>query len=320
MKKIVSYATASKSNALLSAVLGLQLVVAGALYWQSSGQGEFSKAQSIAGFDLDAADTLIIEDSEATLTLARTDEKWQVNGEPAIPVDAGAVVGVLESLADLEAGLPVATSEASQAQLEVADDNYQRRLTVKQGENELAQMYLGTSPGFRKAHVRLAGEDAVHAASINVFDFQTSESDWLDKQYFAFNDVTGVAGDGFTVRRENSTWHIEEPENRRESHVVDVAVADEMINSLEQLALTGIYEPSEASTSDDTEAEVSEVRLTVQVDGKPVVLAMVKQDDIVYVERDDLDGRFTLSTAVFEKFSDYTIESLLLEEGDASVN
>ncbi len=319
MKNVVKYATANKTNTVLSAALGVQLVLAGALYWLSTGQGEYAQAQTIAGFDLDAADTLTIEDGEAILTLSRIDDNWQVDGEGSIPADAAAVFGVLERLSELEAGLPVATNKSSQAQLEVAEDKFQRKLTIKQGEDELAQLYLGTSPGFRKAHVRMKGEDAIHAAKINVFDFQTSESDWLDRQHFAFDDVTEISGDGYAVRLLDSAWQIVDPDNMQETHIVDSAVADEFVSNLEQLALTGIYEPSELATS-ESEAELVEMNLTVQVGGKPVVLSMVNQDDNFYVERDDREGRFTISESVFETFSNYTAESLLIEKTDASVN
>jgi|GEM_PF-1624481 len=374
MKNLLSYAAANKTNAVLVTALGIQLVLAGGLFWLSSGQGEFSQAQTIAGFDLDAADSLIIDDGETTLTLARVDDNWLVKGDNAIPADTEAVIDALESLSELEARFPVATTESSQVQLEVADDNFQRKLTVKQGEDELAQLYMGTSPGFRKAHVRLAGEEAIHAARVNVFDFQTDEVDWLDRQHFAFNEVEGISGEGFAVRFENNAWVIDEPENLQQTHVVDTAIAEEFVSSLEALALTGIYVPvddevTELSASEnaagenlvsenlvsenaagedvagedvagedvaggnlegenlasenvegESETEVNELGFTVHVDSQPVVLSMVREGDTAYVKRDDREGRFTISNSTFDKFSEFTAESLFSEKPSTSVN
>ena len=340
----------SRTVAVLAAVLGIQMVLAVALFWNSTGQGSFHAAQSVAGFDAGSADKLIIADQSNTLTLSLVDERWQMSGDKVYPVDSENVRAALENLSDLQAGLPVATSVSSQSQLEVADENYQRKLTVMQGDEQLLQLYIGTSPGFRKAHTRIAGDEAIYAANINVFDFDMSEDSWLDRQLLAFETATEIAGDGFALLKKDNVWTFTQPTDLQNTHTVDTALADGLLEALQQFTVTAIHrgeafgsaesdttEPVAdtaldapvADSTDDVSATESEgdpldspefLSFTVQLGDKPIVLSMARQDGTAYAERDDVAGRFTISESLFDQFSGFTSDTLIVEDNDANVN
>ena len=138
-------------------------------------------------FDADAVDMLSVsgtaggegEGGEGKVVLAKTDDAWQL--PDGLPADAAKVDEVIKKLADASAGWPVATSVSVQERFELVADNHQRRLTLSAGGETVADIYLGTSPGYRKTHARRVDDDNIYAITFSNYQAGMKESDWLDK-------------------------------------------------------------------------------------------------------------------------------------------
>ena len=141
-------------------------------------------------FDADAVDMLSVsggaggsgegdEGSEGNVVLAKKDDAWQL--PDGLPADAAKVDEVIKKLADASAGWPVATSVSVQERFELVEDNHQRRLTLSAGGETVADIYLGTSPGYRKTHARRVDDDNIYAITFSNYQAGMKESDWLDK-------------------------------------------------------------------------------------------------------------------------------------------
>ena len=61
------------------------------------------------------------------------------------------------------------------------EDSYQRRVQVLTGDETLADVYLGTSPGYRRVHARRADADDVYSIEFSNFEAGTDVSSWLKK-------------------------------------------------------------------------------------------------------------------------------------------
>lgn len=141
-------------------------------------------------FDADAVDMLSVsggaggggegdEGSEGNVVLAKKDDAWRL--PDGLPADAAKVDEVIKKLADASAGWPVATSASVQERFELVEDNHQRRLTLSAGGETVADIYLGTSPGYRKTHARRVDDDNIYAITFSNYQAGMKESDWLDK-------------------------------------------------------------------------------------------------------------------------------------------
>ena len=141
-------------------------------------------------FDADAVDMLSVsggaggggegdEGSEGNVVLAKKDDAWRLPDD--LPADAAKVDEVIKKLADASAGWPVATSVSVQERFELVEDNHQRRLTLSAGGETVADIYLGTSPGYRKTHARRVDDDNIYAITFSNYQAGMKESDWLDK-------------------------------------------------------------------------------------------------------------------------------------------
>jgi len=174
-----------KTIRLLGVLLAAQLVLAaGLLYAGRSGGGkEAGDARPLLEFEAASVDRISIDGpDEEQVTLTRIDGAWQVpapGGE--FPADASRVEGLLASLAKLDRGPAVATTEGARERFEVAEDKFQRRIVLASGGEELARLYVGTSPVMRKVHARDAQEDEIHLVGFAAYDAPTRAQDWQDK-------------------------------------------------------------------------------------------------------------------------------------------
>ena len=141
----------------LAALLALQLAFAVKLYWgKQQAQREMSEPQALFELAANDIDRITINDGSSSVTLQHTDDGWQLPDDQGLPADGPRVDSLVSSVADLSPSWPVATTASSQQQLEVAADNFQRRVVLYSGEQEAGELLLGTSPGFKRTHARLS--------------------------------------------------------------------------------------------------------------------------------------------------------------------
>lgn len=161
----------------LGALLGIQIVVVGVLLAARSGGIE--EPEPFMQFDADSVDSLTVSNDEGSVSLAKVDGTWQLpNGVPA----AGFKVdSVLERFSDAAGSWPVANTQPTRERLEVTEENHQRHIVVRAGDDTVADIFLGTSPGYRKTHARRAGEDEVYAVRFSNYEAGVKPADWLDR-------------------------------------------------------------------------------------------------------------------------------------------
>ena len=56
-------------------------------------------------------------------------------------------------------------------------------------------MLLGTSPGFRKVHVRRPNEKEIYTVNLNTYDMPVADTEWLDKALLSAKDVRRIKGE-----------------------------------------------------------------------------------------------------------------------------
>ncbi|MEN8762960.1 MAG: DUF4340 domain-containing protein [Thiogranum sp.] len=127
-------------------------------------------------------DRLTIEGSDnQKLTLARQGEDWVLVEKGRFPADQTKVDRLLNQLRGLQRGLAVATTDGAKRRFSVSDEAFERRITLAQGDETLATLYLGTSPGMRRVHARTGDDDAVYTVKFGVHDTPVKPGDWEDK-------------------------------------------------------------------------------------------------------------------------------------------
>lgn len=175
----------------LAFALAIQLAIVAVLLAVRSGDVEVPAP--FLNFDAAAVDSLSVGNAEGEVALSKAGDAWLLaDGAPA---DSSKVEEVIGKLADAAPGWPVATSASAAERFEVVEGDHQRQLVLKAGDETVADVYLGTSPGYRKTHARRSDDDDVYAITFSNFEAGVKASDWLDKA------LLQVAGSVRSLRR-----------------------------------------------------------------------------------------------------------------------
>lgn len=245
---------------ILSALLIAQIVLAVAVNLTRQHYGAYEPQAKLLAFDPQAVDTLKIEDGKGSVLLRKKDGKWVLPERADYPVGDSADQ-LIEKLAGLDKGWPVATTTAAAPRFKVAADAFERQLTLRAGDTELARLYLGTSPGIRKVHARPANEEAIYAVAMETIEASANVDDWIDRRILALeaDELTRVELPGVVLERTDDTWRVldlgaEQQTDAEEAHVLASKAA-----GLEIQALLGT-EPDPEYRQEQPELEMTLAR------------------------------------------------------------
>lgn len=232
---------------LLGGLLAVQLLaVAGLLI--ADGMGGAGAGTALLPFEASAVVKLGVASQDEALSLQRGEDGWQL--ESGLPADAEKIREALEKLAGAPAAWPVATSSATAERFEVTEENFQRRLAFETEDGEASALYLGTSPGYRRVHARLDGQDEVFSIDFANYEAPTEAEQWLDKTLLqAQGAVSSVQLQG-----QDGAWRLERQGDDGEwlldGAAADQEAADKLANRFVDLRVIGFAEEAAGVVAD----------------------------------------------------------------------
>ena len=193
-----------KTLGLLAALLLAQLALAAFLFMRGSGFGAVQPDAPLIAFDPAAVDRVSIQDGTgAQVELVKRDGQWWLPGHFDFPASASQVAALLKDLQGLRTRLPVSTSPEAFTRFRVAADQFERRINLRQGDQELAVLYLGDSPGFKRLFARGSQGEAVFEVAYVAHQAGTKANDWTDKGLFALtsDQIAGLNLNGMALTK-----------------------------------------------------------------------------------------------------------------------
>jgi hypothetical protein len=296
----------------LSLLLVLQLLLAAGLYISSfTGQSDY-EAKPLLDFDQGQVNKVVIRSGDSEAALAKREGGWVLPELYDLPVNESKLEGVLSKIAGLETGWPVATTEGSHRRFEVAEDKFQRHIQLYQGEQIAAELYLGTSPSFRKVHGRPASVSEVYVLELNVYDLPAGEDDWLDKTLLAPGEIAEIRGPDYVLAKLDGSW-ILSGENGEESAVPDEGNSEQLFDALGSLTVSGVAKQTPGFDEENI--------ITLEVKGESghryQFLAM---DDKYYLKSDRRDQVFTLSKYDYDRTAGIRLADLQKKKEEDAVS
>ncbi|ABC31365.1 conserved hypothetical protein [Hahella chejuensis KCTC 2396] len=224
----------AKWTKLLSVALVAQAALIVALHWPGSQPEYIHTDQALLDLESKQPDAIHIYGEEtAKVDLKKEQDGWVVASYYNLPVANGKVDAMLAKLKELKAGWPVATSASGAKRFEVAEDTFQRKLELTQGDDTLATLYLGTSPGYRKVHARLNEQDAVFAVNYATHELPLTGKDWVDSKLTAVPEesISQVKINDIVLNKNGDKWDLEglqdgEITNEEAAHQILASLAD----------------------------------------------------------------------------------------------
>lgn len=291
-----------KTAQILGIALVLQLLLAAGITWQQVAAGGSQAPQPLLDFATNQVDRIELDDASNKVVLVKDADGWTLPDLQELAANTQRVDKLLSDLDGLKTGWPVADTASSIERLEVDDDKYQRKLVLKDGDNDvLGEYYFGTSPGLRQTHGRRAGEDAVFALAINNFDMPADPNDWLDKTRLALTGVEKITGPDYTLVKNGDDWRFDHLDNA--SDMLDESKVSDMLGALKSLRVLRV-----ADKLPDTDP----VMLTFGDMEKSWTYAFYQDGDTYTLHRNDIDAAFTISKSTYDRIAGVTRDGLLI--------
>ncbi|HMA30641.1 MAG TPA: DUF4340 domain-containing protein [Casimicrobiaceae bacterium] len=193
-----------RTISLLGALLVAQLLLAFGLSFTGTHLSARAADKPLLSLGGTQIDHITIEGPDkAKVVLAKVASAWQLPEEGGFPADKTRTESLLETLEGLKEGLPVATTSDALARFKVADDRFERRVTLAGGGKTLATLYFGTSPSMREIHARRSGQGDVYSVAFATYEVPVKAGEWEDKTVLQIpkNDIEAIDVAGLHITR-----------------------------------------------------------------------------------------------------------------------
>lgn len=280
----------NRIGAALLALLLLQGFLITKTLWPTKETSSAGVSQQLAPIDSYTVEEIHVSDLQGNKTLLRLNgDRWLLPELGNLPANAGKIQQVLTALTTEDVGWPIAHSVAARQRFRVADYHYQRKVALHAHGRTLQTVYLGTSPGFQKIHVRNANQDNIFSIKLNAFDAPVESDRWLDTRLLQIRAALSIVADGYSLQRDSGNWLTGSgaPANQ--------GALDALLAALRGLQVTGVAPETIAAN-----ALESDLILTIEglsgraelalydIDGEPYVSSSLYQP-LFKLSRDDYD-------------------------------
>ncbi len=121
-----------------------------------------------------------------TLTLAKQGADWTLPDFENYTAKSDQVMQFLNKLIGIKTDVLATNTASSLKRLQVADDDFVRKIDLQGADGKVRTLYLGTASGGSANHVRLGGQDNVYVArGINAFEAATDVNGWINPTYLS---------------------------------------------------------------------------------------------------------------------------------------
>ena len=182
----------SKRNRLMIIILVVQaaILVAGKVVPEGEG-ADNSSVVMLPDFDTEQVTKITIHGTRSStketmpkqITLVKKGDAWGMANADDFPVKSEEVNKALGLLKGLRSRTQVLEKSTYHDKLQVSETNFQRKVEVE-SKGQSRRFYIGSSPSFKTAHVRLDGRDAVYQVSdLSSYDLDVRPTKWVERSY-----------------------------------------------------------------------------------------------------------------------------------------
>ena len=198
---------------ILVGVLVLQVILSVFVFWPrpvASGSGELLFPNVTAD---DVVGLTVVDNLGERVTLAKVNGAWVLPEADNYPATADTVTSVIDKLVNLKSSTVVARTDASQTQLQVTEDTFQRRLDFQTQSGDTYTVYLGSAPRYTATNFRVAGSPEIYLTTeLTTWGLSTALSGWVDTSYISIDQTTITsatlenANGTFTFAKADTDW------------------------------------------------------------------------------------------------------------------
>lgn len=200
---------------LIKILLVVLIAQLGLIIWSfqnGSEDGVYSSDRLILPANIDQSDRVLVTDADGnSLEIKKiADDTWVLPAKDNFPVGPAKINELFIDLGQLKQSWPVAQTKPAAKQLKVTEEVFEKKVNFYQGEQLLGAVYLGTSPGFRRVHLRVEGTDEVYAVEFNSFSLSVKPVDWLNRDLLVlqYDDIVAVELGDVKLEQTEAGWQL----------------------------------------------------------------------------------------------------------------
>lgn len=189
---------------MLCSVLILQIGLIVVINMRQGEHKVFEPQQALLTFDSKKVDGIRLDgDQDKHMELKKQGGQWLIASFDNFPADAAGVTSLLDRLVGLKKGWPVASSAEAAKRFKVDEQSFNLKITLTIGGKPSTALYVGTSLGLRKVHMRTPDDKSIYAIEFNQFEASTSVDDWIDKAILSpkVNEIDWLEMPGISLKR-----------------------------------------------------------------------------------------------------------------------
>lgn len=207
----------SRFQWILAGLLVVQIILVVVLNLPRSARTESSLL--VENFDpARVVDVLIENQAGQELHMAKVNGQWELPEAGNYPVNAQKVAEVLGKIQNIKTDRLVTQTASSHKQLQVAQSDFQSRVTLEDSDGKSLILYIGSAAGSAATHVRLDGMDQVYlTGELTSWETAPTVSSWIDTTYVTLDldqvqtiRVVNTSGTYNFTKDEIGTWTLDD--------------------------------------------------------------------------------------------------------------
>ena len=294
----------------LSGLLAAQLVLAMILNLTSEDYGTFQAEEKLLSFNKQAMSSLQIADGTDSLELKKQEGKWLLPNSGNFPASQRKVEQLLDTLAALEKGWPVARTRGAAQRFAVDKEQFERKLILLSDDESQTTLYVGSSPGFRKVYVRPGDKDEIFTVEFNIWEVNAKTEEWIDTDILALDQssVQRIEMPEIIMQRQDGTLQVMNLDENEQTNVDESTVLLGKLTGLRIQSLLG----TEMEPEYRQDEPALEIRMTTE-GGEVLDYRFSKPQDASYyvLKRSDLDFYFEVAEYTVNPVREATREKLV---------
>lgn len=146
---------------------------------------DFSHSEPLLAGSFSEIDALELSDGDGkVLKLIKEDDKWVLPDKFGVPVNQEKLAASFAAIFNLKASWPVGRTMIAAKQFELVADKFERKIEFKKGDKLVHTVYIGSSPSYKKVHLRVDGSENSYSVDLNTHDFALAPTDWMSRKLY----------------------------------------------------------------------------------------------------------------------------------------
>lgn len=229
----------------LSLLLLTQLAVAAGLRFSGTTQNAARKTAKLLSIDSAQIDEITMSDADnAVITLEKTADGWMLPEHFKARAATAKVDNLLSTLTGLVRPWPVAKTTDARKRFKVDEQNFERKLTFSAHGKTQSTLLLGSSPGFRKVHARIDGEEQIYDIPFSTFQASVKPEDWVDRQQLQLktDDISAIELPDCRLVRSTDKLELTQLDKDEQTNQKQ---ARKLLQTLANLQVSDVFGPAE---------------------------------------------------------------------------